>query len=65
MTPSYHCPLLWWCCRKEKYDNFPSPSLMALVQKMMTIITITFFGGFVTKKVTTTVLSPSFMVVVL
>jgi hypothetical protein len=38
---------------------------MALLQKMMIIITIAFFSGFVVKKVTIAMSSPSYMVVVL
>ncbi len=55
----------WWCCRKKKRRQLLSLSLMALLQKMATIITVAFFDGFAKKKVTVTMLSPSSMVVVL
>jgi hypothetical protein len=38
---------------------------MALLQKMAMVTTIAFFGGFAMKKVTTAMLLPSSMVVVL
>jgi hypothetical protein len=38
---------------------------MALLQKLAIIIIITFFGGFVAKKVTVAMLSPFSMLVVL
>ncbi len=38
---------------------------MALLQKMVTVTTLAFFGGFVAEKVTAAMSLPSFMVVVL
>jgi hypothetical protein len=61
-----HCLLLWWCCNDKGDKNLLlSPSSMALLQKNAIIIAIALFSGFAIKKVTTTLPSPSSMVVVL
>jgi len=51
--------------KRRRQQQLPSPSLMALLQKDVMTTTITFFSGFVTKKVTVVMSSPFSMVVVL
>jgi len=51
--------------RKRRRQQLSSPFSMVLLQKMATITIVTFFSGFVTKKVMATMLLPSSMVMVL
>jgi len=57
--------LSFLCLRIKRRLQFPSPSLMALLQKKATTIVIAFFNGFVMKRVTATMSLPSSMVVLL
>ncbi len=51
--------------KRRRRQQLPSPFSMGLLQKMATITIVTFFSGFVTKKVTATMLLPFSMVMVL
>jgi hypothetical protein len=69
---------MWWCCNDKGYVAFFSvfekkkktmttsvTFFDGFVAKKAMVIVIAFFDGFAAKKVTETMLSPSFMVVVL
>jgi hypothetical protein len=63
-TPLSHHPLLWFRCNEKEEDNNFCHLFQWLYCKKLAGL-VRFFGGFIAKKVTTTMSSPSSMVVVM